>query len=290
MRIIRTRDELKVLDSLRQRGDLVFVPTMGALHSGHFSLVETALDLGPVVVSIFVNPTQFGPGEDFDRYPRDLQADLDLLAPLGVDAVFAPEAGQLYDADDQVTVAPGRFAEGLCGAGRPGHFAGVLTIVAKLFNLVRPEIAVFGRKDAQQFLAIAEMVRSLAFPVRLIDAPTVREADGLAMSSRNRYLSNEERKRALVLSSALSAAHGLLADGERDTDAVEVAMRSLLSSVDRLEYVEIHALPTYARPNRIQGRTLLAIAARVGATRLIDNLVLNVASASVNECSLLEDD
>jgi pantoate--beta-alanine ligase len=289
LRIIKNLDELKTLDTQRDGGDLVLVPTMGALHQGHLSLVEQARGLGQVVVSIFVNPTQFGPNEDFDRYPRDLQADLDLLAPLAPAVVFAPDVSQMYTDPDGARVQPGRFAEGLCGAGRAGHFAGVLTVVAKLFNLVRPDVAVFGRKDAQQFLVIAEMVRSLNMPVRLIDAPTVREADGLAMSSRNRYLSPAERDRALALSRALNAARDSLIGGMRNVAAVEAVLISALAGSVETEYVAIRSLPDYVRPEALDGKILIALAARVGATRLIDNIVLDITPTTVQESSLLGD-
>jgi len=286
MDLIRDIDGLTRLDGLRSTG-LTLVPTMGALHEGHLALVRQAVTLGPTVVSIFVNPAQFGPGEDYDRYPRDLDADLALLEPLDVKAVFAPSAEMMYPADGAVTVQPGRFADGMCGAGRPGHFAGVLTIVAKLLNLVRPRTAIFGRKDAQQVLVIDQMVRDLNLPVRLLDLPTVREADGLALSSRNRYLTEDERRKALCLVRALRSVRGLLEKGERRTDFVEEVLNFVMTEGE-LEYAEIRALPAFERPEILDGRVLFAVAARFGDTRLIDNSVLMLTDETVSGTSLLE--
>ncbi|MFN2371893.1 MAG: pantoate--beta-alanine ligase [Candidatus Krumholzibacteriia bacterium] len=287
MRILRCRADLAALDELRGERPLVLVPTMGALHEGHLSLVRRGATAGPVVVSIFVNPTQFGPGEDYAAYPRDLDRDLALLGPLAPAAIFVPEVATLYPQPGGVTVQPGRRAEGLCGTGRPGHFGGVLTVVAKLFGLVRPDVAVFGRKDAQQCLVIAEMVRDLMLPVRLVDAPTMREPDGLAMSSRNRYLEGDARRRAGCLARALDRAHRLVAGGERDTAAVVAAMMRILGEADRVEYAAVRRLDDWSEPARLAGPTLLAVAARVGPTRLIDNLVLDITGAGVAERPLL---
>ncbi len=287
MELLRSRDELPRLAPWRARG-IAFVPTMGALHEGHLSLVRRAAAEGPVVVSIFVNPTQFGPGEDFERYPRDLDADLALLEPLGVAAVYAPGVADLYPAGPGgVTVQPGPRAGVLCGARRPGHFAGVLTVVAKLFQQVQPAVAVFGRKDAQQCLVIDEMVRDLFFPVRLVDAPTVREPDGLALSSRNRYLDAAQRRRALCLWRALTAARRALEAGERDPAALEDVMTLHLADADAVEYAEVRRVPDLARPERAAGHLLLAVAAHVGPARLIDNLSLAVDGAAVREVPLL---
>ena len=289
MDLLRTRADLERLEPLRrQNRPLVLVPTMGAFHEGHLALVRRAGELGSVVVSIFVNPTQFGQGEDFGAYPRDLERDLDLLRPLNVAAVFAPPVEEIYRSEGGVSILPGQAADDLCGAGRPGHFAGVVTVVAKLFNLVRPEVAILGRKDAQQCLVIAEMVRDLAMPVRLVDHPTVREPDGLAMSSRNVYLSSDARRRALGLSRALHAARDLLSGGERDRQVIERQMRGELAGVDELEYVAIRSLPELTVPDRAEGRLLLAVAARVEPARLIDNLVLQVDAGGVREASLLD--
>jgi len=281
MEILRTASSLEYLDKLRGDRPLVLVPTMGALHEGHLSLVRQGAGLGTVVVSIFVNPTQFGPGEDFAAYPRDLAADLELLRPLDVAAVFAPDVAEIYSAEGGVTVQPGSRAVGLCGANRPGHFAGVLTVVAKLFGLVRPDVAVFGRKDAQQCLVIRQMVEDLKMPVRLVDGPTVREPDGLAMSSRNRYLSPEQRRRSLCLIRALRRGEEIILDGEREPAAVTAAMARELAAADAVEYAEIRTVPDLEVPQRIAGMTLLAVAAKVGPARLIDNIVLDVTPAGV---------
>ncbi|MEZ4389338.1 MAG: pantoate--beta-alanine ligase [Candidatus Krumholzibacteriia bacterium] len=290
MRVLRTRRELADFRAARDPArPLVLVPTMGALHAGHLALVDRARSEGDVIVSIFVNPTQFGPGEDYDLYPRDLERDLDLLRPLGAAAVFAPARREIYARDGGVSVVPGPAGHGLCGASRPGHFAGVLTVVLKLLNLVGPQVAVFGRKDAQQCLVIGEMVRDLDVPVRLIDHPTVREPDGLAMSSRNAYLSAEARVRARALSRALAAARAGLDAGERDPRALVAAMTAELRSADRLEYAEVRRVGDLAVPERAEGHLLLAVAARVEPARLIDNLVLVVSPAGVREASLFDE-
>ncbi len=287
MEILRTKDELGHLEVLREKQPLVLVPTMGALHAGHLSLVRLAQQYGTVVVSIFVNPTQFGPTEDLAAYPRNLEHDLDLLAPLAVDAVFVPDVKAMYHRQDEVTIVPGCRARGLCGASRPGHFGGVLTIVAKLFGLIRPDWAVFGRKDAQQCLVIAQMVEELHLRVKLVDAPTVREPDGLAMSSRNRYLVGPDRTRALCLQNALQSAFQQVADGERNVDAVEKLMLESLSEADSVDYVAVREVPDLDKPARMSGRTLLAVAAQVGPARLIDNLVLDVGEDEVVPTGLL---
>ncbi len=287
MEILRTREELTKLAGLRDDQKLVLVPTMGALHEGHLSLVRLAESYGQVVVSIFVNPTQFGPDEDLETYPRDLSSDLALLAPLGVTAVFAPDVVTMYGGDGEVTVTPGDRALGLCGSTRPHHFGGVLTVLAKLFGLIQPDLAIFGRKDAQQCLVIDQMVQDLCMPIKLIDAPTVREPDGLAMSSRNRYLQGEHRQRALCLQSALQSAQRLIGEGQRETAELEQVMREELAVADRLDYAAIHRVPDLSRVDRISGRTLLAVAAQVGPTRLIDNMVLEVAEDGVTEAGLL---
>lgn len=288
MMILRGAGELGDLDALRRPGPLVFVPTMGALHDGHLSLVRQGAALGPVVVSIFVNPTQFGPAEDFAAYPRTLERDLDLLSGAPTSAVFVPSVADMYGADGEVTVRAGRRAAGLCGAARPGHFDGVLTVVAKLFGMVRPDVAIFGSKDAQQCLVIEQMVHDLRLPVSLVDAPTVREPDGLAMSSRNRYLGPADRQRALCLWRALAAGRELLERGERAAGAIEAAMASALAGSDGLDYAVVRSLPELAEcPAGIGGRILLAVAARVGPARLIDNVALRVDPDGVFDIGLL---
>lgn len=286
--VLTSRAELSVLQGRESASPLVLVPTMGALHEGHLSLVRRAQEEGRVVVSIFVNPTQFGPHEDFDRYPRTLEADLAALDGRGVEAVFAPSLEEMYAAPEGVRVRPGPRADVLCGARRPGHFEGVLTVVLKLFNLVRPDAAVFGRKDAQQCLVIDEMVRDLDVPVRLVDAPTLREPDGLAMSSRNRYLPPEDRERARSLSVALATVRRALEEGVRDRDALEQTLALNLAPADVVEYAEIRSVPDLTAPERVSGRIVAAIAAHVGGTRLIDNLTLEVEGPRIREVALLE--
>ncbi len=287
MDVCRTASDLAGLGLKGTGRPLVLVPTMGALHAGHLSLVELGHKLGPVVVSIFVNPTQFGEGEDFDSYPRDLTRDLALLEPLGVEAVYAPAVEEIYGADGEVTVLSGRRALGLCGGDRPGHFSGVLTVVAKLFGATQPDVAVFGRKDAQQCLVIRQMVEDLKMPVRLIDGPTIREDDGLALSSRNRYLNKEEREQALCLSGALTAGRDLLTGGERNRETIVAAMLKKLAAADLVEYGEVRQVPDLEIASEVGGCILLAVAARVGPARLIDNLVLNVEAQDVTEGFLL---
>lgn len=287
MQMLHTRADLERWQATSKNEPVVLVPTMGALHEGHLSLVEAARRLGPVVVSIFVNPTQFGPNEDYEAYPRDLEKDLDLLRPLGVEAVFAPPVSLMYATAEGVSVQPGSRARGLCGGDRPGHFAGVLTVVAKLFGLVRPQVAVFGRKDAQQCLVIDQMVRDLELGVQLVDAPTVREVDGLAMSSRNRYLNPEQRRRAVCLVQALRAGRSLLEGGEREPGALCRGMQRVLAEADAIEYVDVRRVPDLTIPDSVAGRTLLAVSARIGPARLIDNFVLDISDGAVADGFLL---
>jgi len=270
---------------------LVFVPTMGDLHRGHLSLVELGARLGPVLVSIFVNPTQFGPNEDYDAYPRDLRHDLDLLEQIdGVEAVFAPDAATMYPPDDTTFVEVTGVGEPLEGEFRPGHLRGVTTIVAKLFLLVRPGVAVFGQKDAQQCLVVRRMVEDLRFPLRLVFGPTVREEDGLAMSSRNRYLDGEQRKRATVLVRALRRGREALEQGERRADVVEALMLDQLRREGaEVDYAAVRRVDDLSPLERVEGRVLLAIAARVGSARLIDNFCLQVDEGGVREAPLRDD-
>ncbi|MET0999123.1 MAG: pantoate--beta-alanine ligase [Marmoricola sp.] len=255
-----------------------FVPTMGALHVGHASLMERArLEVGPespVVVSIFVNPLQFAPGEDLDRYPRTFDADLEVCASQGVDVVFAPSVDEVYpDGDPQVTVTPGPLGTVLEGASRPTHFHGVLTVVAKLFGLVRPDVAVFGEKDYQQLVLIRRMVSDLCLGVDVVGAETVREEDGLALSSRNRYLDEDQRWRAAAVSRTLFAARKAAKYGAKA--AIDAARHELRHArgVD-LEYLELTAPDLGPAPE--SGAARLLIAARVGGTRLIDNVALTL--------------
>jgi pantoate--beta-alanine ligase len=262
----------------RQQGRGVgFVPTMGFLHEGHLSLVDEArrrADL--VVLSVFVNPLQFGVGEDLERYPRDLDRDRVLARERGVDLLFAPTVEEIYPAGSATRVVPGPAADGWEGAVRPGHFAGVLTVVATLFHLVDPDVACFGQKDIQQATLIRQMVRDLHIPVEIAVLPTVREADGLALSSRNVYLSAAERRDARALSRGLRAAETAWGAGERSGPALETAVRREIDAAPALtaEYIAAVDPERLERVETAGPGTILALAARVGRTRLIDNLIL----------------
>ncbi len=254
---------------------VALVPTMGYLHEGHLSLVRRAHTLASSVwVSIFVNPTQFGPGEDLDRYPRDLERDLALLERENADVVFAPSAEEMYPEPPKVTIGYSGLENVLCGASRPGHFAGVGLVVSKLFNIVEPDAAVFGQKDAQQALLIRRLVEDLSFPIRIDVAPVVREPDGLAMSSRNTYLSAGQRRAAPVLYRALLTARDAIAHGERDPRRVEVILREVIAQepLATLEYAVCVTQDDLQPPNRIDRPVLLALAVHFGTTRLIDNM------------------
>jgi len=268
------------VDAWRAVGERIgFVPTMGALHEGHLSLVRLAREHADrVVASVFVNPAQFGPHEDFNRYPRQPEEDAALLAGAGCDLLFLPDVATIYPPGHATFVEPAGAAEGLEGAFRPGHFRGVATVVCILFNLVRADVAVFGEKDAQQLAVVRQMVRDLHLPVEIVPGPTVREADGLAMSSRNAYLSPDERQAATVLHRALRAAEGAVSAGERCADAVRRRMNDVLTAepLARTEYAEVVDAKTFKPVQTLQGRLVLPLAVRVGGTRLIDNLRLNV--------------
>jgi pantoate--beta-alanine ligase len=254
-----------------------FVPTMGALHEGHRSLIRTArAACDDVVVSIFVNPTQFGPGEDFDRYPRPLEADLVACEEERVNGVFCPSVQEMYPPDSVTAVTVSRLTDGLCGAHRPGHFAGVSTVVAKLFNIVQPDAAFFGQKDAQQAAVIRRMVRDLCWPIEIVVCPTVREADGLAMSSRNVYLSPAERVQARSLSAALDWAREQVRAGQRDARELVREMRRRIEAAGpcSIDYIEIVDADELTPEAVVEGRCLAALAVRIGKTRLIDNVVL----------------
>jgi pantoate--beta-alanine ligase len=252
------------------------IPTMGYFHDGHLSLMRAArADNATVVVSLFVNPAQFGPNEDLDAYPRDEARDLALAEKEGVDFVFAPSVGEVYPPGFDTTVEVGGLTEPLDGAARPGHFKGVTTIVTKLLNMVAPDAAYFGRKDAQQALVISKLVNDLNMPVRIEVCPTVREPDGLALSSRNAYLTDEERVRAAALSRALRAAEQAVEGGELDAAAVIAAARYELDEAGiEPEYLELRSATDLTPAERVNGSTLLAVAARVGRARLIDNTML----------------
>ena len=266
----------------RARGRRVgFVPTMGALHEGHLLLVDRAKQhTDRVVMSVFVNPLQFGPQEDFAKYPRDVTRDTQLAAERGVDCLYVPDGKAMYPEEPLVRVAPGRMADTLEGAVRPGHFAGVLTVVAKLLHMVEPDVAVFGRKDFQQAMLVRRMAADLDFPLEVEIAPTVRELDGLALSSRNAYLGGDERRSALALSRALRAVEQAWRSGEADPKTLQRRGMDVLRAPGVTpEYLEL--VDEQLRPvRRADARTVVVIAARIGATRLIDNVVLGEGVAS----------
>jgi pantoate--beta-alanine ligase len=259
------------------QGDVGFVPTMGYLHEGHLSLVRAARDANEhVVASIFVNPTQFGPGEDFDRYPRDEERDLELLRDERTDVVFMPSVDEMYPGGASTFVEVEGITSVLEGAHRPTHFRGVTTVVAKLFNIVQPTRAYFGRKDAQQLAVVRKMTRDLLLDVEVAGLPIVREPDGLAMSSRNAYLAPDERRAALVLSKSLHRAQALFADGVRDAASIRSAMNDVLGaeSLAQVDYVSVADTETLQEFERIADKALVSLAVRIGKTRLIDNVTL----------------
>ena len=275
-------DTIKTISAVRAarsrlKEPVGFVPTMGFLHEGHLSLVHRArAENASVAVSIFVNPTQFGPKEDLGRYPRDLPRDLALLADAGVDIAFVPEAAELYPAGFATWVAVEKITARLEGATRPGHFRGVTTVCAKLFNIVRPTSVYFGQKDAQQVLAIKRMVTDLNLDLKVITVPTIRAADGLALSSRNTYLSPEERQAATVLSRALRLAEAKWRAGERRAEIIRHKMAELIKAepLARIDYISIADSETLTELDTIEATPLVSLAVYIGQTRLIDNLVL----------------
>ena len=279
MRVFRRIVELRAARTALA-GSLGLVPTMGYLHEGHLSLVRRARqENAAVAVSIFVNPTQFGAGEDLESYPRDLDRDLALLEAEGTALVFAPDAAEVYPDGYETTVQPGPLGERLEGASRPGHFAGVLTVVSKLFNIVQPDTAYFGQKDGQQALLIRRMARDLDFPVEIVVAPTVREPDGLAMSSRNTYLSPDERAAALCLSKGLLAAEAAWAAGERNADVLRRIARAPIEAepLAKPDYLSLADVATLAEVGgEVRGTAMLSTAVRIGTTRLIDNVLLEL--------------
>jgi pantoate--beta-alanine ligase len=276
MELTHTLADLRASLAAKPR-PLGLVPTMGFLHDGHLALVRAAKkDCATVGVSIFVNPAQFGPKEDLARYPRDLDRDRRLLESAGADVLWAPEAGEVYPPGYQTYISVEEVSQPLEGAARPGHFRGVSTIVAKLFLAFQPEFAYFGQKDAQQVAVIRRMARDLNFPVRIIVCPTVRETDGLAMSSRNTYLQGEERRAAVVLYRALAAARDGYERGERSAPALRAAMQTALAAepLARPEYVSVADPDSLQELDRIDCDALFSMAVRVGKTRLIDNFLL----------------
>jgi pantoate--beta-alanine ligase len=279
MKIIESIDEMQRL-SLSARGmgtDVVLVPTMGYLHDGHASLMREGRGRGGLLVaSIFVNPTQFGAGEDFEKYPRDMERDAKIASAAGVDVIFAPSAAAMYPAGYQTYLNVERLTLPLCGANRPGHFRGVTTVVCKLFNIVQPHTALFGKKDYQQLAVIARMVADLDIPVEIIGMPIVREPDGLAMSSRNAYLSPGERSAALCLRRSLLAAGKLYLEGEKDVAGLRAQVLAVIAAerTATVEYAEFKDSESLEDVSEADDRTLLALAVRIGKTRLIDNLIL----------------
>ena len=262
----------------RQAGRTIgLVPTMGALHAGHLSLVDAAKRDGTyVVASIFVNPTQFGPNEDYQRYPRDEAGDFAQCRSAGVDLIFAPPVEEMYSPDAATTVHVAKLTDTLCGPCRPGHFDGVATVVIKLFDIVQPDRAYFGQKDAQQLALIRRLTRDLDLPIEIVGCPTVREPDGLAMSSRNVMLSADERRRALALYQALCAARDSIAAGEREARTVLARMTEIVNGArpSRIDYISAVAPDTLQPVDRIDRPVLIALAVRIGTTRLIDNLLV----------------
>jgi len=280
MKTLEALSELRThLDGIRRAGKRIgLVPTMGAIHEGHRSLMRAArADCNEVVVTIFVNPTQFGPGEDFEKYPRPLDADLEACRQENVDTVFVPEVSEVYPTGDVTTVSVARLTDVLCGPIRPGHFVGVTTVVARLFNMVGPDAAYFGQKDAQQSVVIQRMVRDLHWPIRIVVCPTVREPDGLAISSRNAYLTPEQRQQACCLYAALTWVRQQIEAGQRDVKQLQAGMRKSIESAGpcSIDYIEIVDADELTPKVTAKGRCLIALAVRIGPARLIDNLVVD---------------
>lgn len=277
MRVVKTAAEVSefIQDAPRPLG---LVPTMGFLHEGHLSLVRRARqDNATLAATIFVNPTQFGPSEDFTSYPRDMERDLGLLERASVDLVFTPSTEEMYPPGSDTVVSVGALTQRLEGAARPGHFQGVATVVAKLFNIVQPDRAYFGQKDAQQARVIRKMVADLKYPIEIVVMPTVREPDGLALSSRNAYLSAEERQAALALSRSLREAERLYRAGERDAERIRASISTTLAAepLARPDYVSVANADTLEELEHVDGPALVSLAIRIGKTRLIDNVVLD---------------
>lgn len=270
--ISKTRE---IIREERKKGkEIALVPTMGYLHEGHLTLVREAKKSGAfVVMSIFVNPLQFGPNEDFDRYPRDIERDARLAEEAGVDLIFNPGVEEMYPTTNLTTVVVDKLGDCLCGTSRPTHFNGVTTVVSKLFNIVQPDRAYFGQKDFQQYLIIKQMVRDLNFPIEIVPVPIVREYDGLALSSRNVYLSPEQREEALVLQRSLKVAEEWIRQGERRGAFIEEKMKEMINneSSGEIDYVDLRHPETLERVEMIEDRVLIALAVRFGSTRLIDN-------------------
>lgn len=279
MEIFRKVSEMQAFakNAVREGKKIALVPTMGFLHEGHLSLIDIACrNADVVIVSIFVNPTQFGPTEDLDKYPRDFQRDKDLCEARGASAIFAPEPDEMYAPDRSIWVDEEKLSKKLCGKSRPIHFRGVCTVVSKLFNICLPDVAVFGQKDAQQALIIKRMVRDLNFPVEIIVAPLIREANGLALSSRNKYLSDAERENALSLSRSLRMAEDFINKGGSYKDAVSLMRDEITACHGEIDYIECLDADNLEEPSDNTGSVLIALAVKFGTTRLIDNILLGV--------------
>jgi pantoate--beta-alanine ligase len=279
MEIAKTVESVReIILQARKKGKTIgLVPTMGALHIGHISLIEAAKKkTGYVVVSIFVNPTQFGPGEDYEKYPRPIEKDLKICRDNGADLAFNPSAEQMYPDENLTWVNVEKLTETLCGANRPGHFRGVATVCAKLFNIVQPDAAFFGQKDAQQCVVIRQMVRDLNMPLKIIICPTVREADGLAVSSRNQYLTGQQRKDAVCLYRALQECKKMVRNGETDTNTIIKKMREVIEQVPyaQIDYISIVDAESLQNIEKIDRKALVALAVKIGLARLIDNIMI----------------
>jgi len=280
MEVAKTIESVRnLVRAARREGKRIgLVPTMGALHVGHISLIEAAAKACDfVVVSIFVNPTQFGPGEDFENYPRPIEADLEICRKAGVDAVFAPAPKEMYPAENITWVTVEKLTEPLCGRGRPGHFRGVTTVCAKLFNIVAPDAAYFGQKDAQQAIVIRRMAADLNMPLEIVICPTVREPEGLAVSSRNQYLSEQQKKDATAIHKSLRECRRMIDAGAVETGEIIAAMRKILQQVPsiKIEYISIVDAQTLESVEKVAGKVLAAVAVRIGPARLIDNILVD---------------
>ena len=280
MEITKTIEEIRgMVKAARSKGKKIgLVPTMGALHVGHISLFEAAAkNCDFVVVSIFVNPIQFGPGEDFEKYPRPMEADLKICREAGVDVVFAPEPEQMYPAENITWVNVEKLTEPLCGRSRPGHFRGVTTVCAKLFNIIAPDAAYFGQKDAQQAIVIKRMAADLNMPLEIVICPTVREPNGLAVSSRNQYLTEQQKKDAAHIYKSLQTCRRLIDAGTTETRQIIAEMQKILQQIPsgQIEYVSIVDAETLDSIEKIEGKILAAVAVKLGPARLIDNILLD---------------
>jgi len=280
MEVAKTIDEVRSLAKAARSegGKIGLVPTMGALHIGHVSLIEAAVkECDFVVVSIFVNPTQFGPGEDFEKYPRPLEADLEICRKARVEVVFAPEPQHIYPAKNVTWVTVEKLTDPLCGRSRPGHFRGVTTVCAKLFNIVAPDAAYFGQKDAQQAIVIKRMVTDLNMPLEIVVCPTVREPNGLAISSRNQYLSARQKKDAANIYKSLQTCRELIDSGTTETRQIIAEMQKILQQIPsgQIEYISIVDAETLESIDKIAGKVLAAVAVKLGPARLIDNILVD---------------